>query len=358
VDRHVELDVIGALEGSDKSSSYSLGWDYLRHYESVFAEFRNQKFNLLEIGVGRGPSLRMWKWFFPNADITGIDIKEGCVRHAGERINVEIGSQIDPDFLDRICQRAPPTIIVDDGSHQHEHIIFSFRHLLPKLMPGGMYVIEDIVQHGALPAGGPRAARGMRTGSNYFLYIARCCFSNGLVEPGPDIPEFVLQMVDRVSFIRCGAILHKRDPVRDIAHGMEAAEAYLANRAVPPDMHVNYAEWISYHNGPNDRAAAAVAAARAAGFADIRADLLQAETMLRAGQGEAALALLEKVGIPRLKNHPVLLHLAALQMRLGDRAAVQRTYEVAQAVGPMSHQMQRGWESLLGQASGKKAVLF
>jgi len=351
VDTHVELDVVGALEGSDKSSSYSLGWDYLRHYEAIFAEFRHEKFNLLEIGVGRGPSLRMWKWFFPNAHITGIDIKEGCVRHAGQRISVEIGSQTDPEFLDRICERAPPTIIVDDGSHQHEHIIFSFQHLLPKLAPGGMYVIEDIVQHGALPAGGPRAARGYQTGSNYFLDVARCCFANGRVQLGPEIPEFVLQMVDRVSFIRCGAILHKRDPARDVGRAMAAAETYLQDRGAPVEMMVNYAEWICRHNGPNERAAAAVAAALGRGSTDVRARLLHAETMLGGGQGEAAKKLLEEVAAARPHNHPLLLHLAALQVRMGDRAAARTTYEAAQAIGPMSHQMHRGWESVLGGAA-------
>jgi hypothetical protein len=349
VDLHVELDMIGALEGSDKSSSFTLGWDYLRHYEAVFAEFRDKKFNLLEIGVGRGPSLRMWKWFFPNADITGIDIKAGCARHAGERITVEIGSQTDPAFLDRICERAPPTIIVDDGSHQHEHIIFSFQHLLSKLAPGGMYVIEDIVQHGALPPRGPRAARGVRTGSNYFLDVARCCFSNGLIQPEADIPEFVLQMVDRVSFIRCAAILHKRDPMRDIARAMSAAESYLASHGADADIQANYAEWICVHNGPNERAAAAVAAALSSGPATARTKLLQAETMLRAGQAGAAKAIVEEVSATKQRHHPLLLHLAALQVRLGDGVAARTTYEGAQAVGPMSHQIRRGWDSLMAE---------
>jgi hypothetical protein len=351
VDRFVELDVIGALEGSDKSSSFSLGWDYLRHYQAIFAEFRNEKFNLLEIGVGRGPSLRMWKWFFPNADITGIDIKEGCARHAGERITVEIGSQTDPDLLDRICERAPPTIIVDDGSHQHEHIIFSFRHLLPRLMPGGMYVIEDIVHHGALPAAGARAARSTRTGSSYFLDIARCCFSNGLVEPGPDIPEFVLQMVDRVSFIRCAAILHKRDPARDIARAIAEAENYLAACRADADMQANYAEWICAHDGPNDRAAKAVAAALAGGAGDARTRLLQAETLLRAGQEGPARTIADQIAATPQRHHPLLLHLAALQLRMGNSAAARKTFAAAQAVGPMSHQMRTLWDSVLTQAA-------
>jgi hypothetical protein len=351
MDTHVELDMIGALEGSDKSSSFSLGWDYLRHYEAIFAEFRDQQFNLLEIGVGRGPSLRMWKWFFPKADITGIDINPTCTRHAGERITVEIGSQTDADFLDRICRRAPPTIIIDDGSHQHEHIIFSFQHLLPKLAPGGMYVVEDIVHHGGLRTAGSRAARGKQMGSDYFLDVARCSFANGRVQLGPELPEFVLQMVDRISFIRCAVIVHKRDPMRDVARAMAAGDIYLADQGAQPEMQANYAEWICAHDGPNDRAEAAVAAALAGGPANARTRLLQAETLVRAGENESAGAILKEIAATRQKHQPLLLHLAALQLRLGDSAAARSTYEAAQAAGPMSFQIRRGWDGILEQVT-------
>ena len=46
----------GALAGTDKSSSVSWCWDYLRHYEELFRPFRDQPINLLEIGVASGAS--------------------------------------------------------------------------------------------------------------------------------------------------------------------------------------------------------------------------------------------------------------------------------------------------------------
>jgi len=54
-----DLDIIGVLEGTDKSSSVSSAWDYLRHYQALFAPWRDQPINFIEIGVGRGASLNL-----------------------------------------------------------------------------------------------------------------------------------------------------------------------------------------------------------------------------------------------------------------------------------------------------------
>jgi hypothetical protein len=143
LDSRVDLDIVGALENADKSSCVRLSWDYLRHYEWMLTELRDAPINLIEIGVAGGPSMRIWRWFFSQAQIIGIDIDPNCKRHAGDRVQIEIGSQIDPVFLDRVCAENPPTVIVDDGSHIMEHMIFSFEHLFPKLLPGGIYIVED-----------------------------------------------------------------------------------------------------------------------------------------------------------------------------------------------------------------------
>jgi hypothetical protein len=186
--------------------------------------------------------------------------------------------------------------------------------------------------------------------SDYFLDVARCCFANGRVQLGPELPEFVLQMVDRISFIRCAAIVHKRDPMRDVARAMAAGEPYLASQGAQPEMQANYAEWICAHDGPNDRAEAAVVAALAGAPTSARNRLLKAETLLRAGENESAGAILKEVAATRQKHHPLLLHLAALQLRVGDSAAARSTYEAAQAVGPMSFQIRRGWDGLMGRS--------
>ena len=48
---------------------------YTPYYHELFNSKRNWVYNLLEIGVLNGASLRMWRDFFPNAQILGIDIE-------------------------------------------------------------------------------------------------------------------------------------------------------------------------------------------------------------------------------------------------------------------------------------------
>src|SRR5277367_470921 len=63
--------------GTDK---WGIHW-YTQHYQRYFEHIRLRKLNILEIGVGGyekssvgGESLRMWKTFFPNSRIVGIDL--------------------------------------------------------------------------------------------------------------------------------------------------------------------------------------------------------------------------------------------------------------------------------------------
>ena len=73
------LDVIGIREATDKSS---LVGDYLRQYDSLFADMRHDEFNLIEIGVFQGGSARTWERFFTRARIIGVDIDPQAVRKA------------------------------------------------------------------------------------------------------------------------------------------------------------------------------------------------------------------------------------------------------------------------------------
>ena len=60
---------------------------------------------------------------------------------------MHIGDQGNKDDLQKIVQASSKQgfdIIIDDGSHMNHHQIFSFTYLIPYLIPGGFYVIEDI----------------------------------------------------------------------------------------------------------------------------------------------------------------------------------------------------------------------
>jgi len=118
---------------------------YSRHFE----RYRDKPIRMLEIGVFRGGSLRMWKeYFHPDSTIVGIDIDESCAAHeiADRNVFVRIGSQADPNFLAEVTgEFGPFDIILDDGSHKTHHQIISFGALFKTaLKDGGCYMVEDV----------------------------------------------------------------------------------------------------------------------------------------------------------------------------------------------------------------------
>ena len=124
---------------------------YLAEYQRLFAGLGVQAINMLEIGVQHGGSYRLWKNFFGEDLLrwTGIDINQKCLalnnQLAPEKGLVYCGSQADPVFLEDVAsQRGEFDIIIDDGSHQSEHIIASFKTLAKHVRDGGLYIIEDV----------------------------------------------------------------------------------------------------------------------------------------------------------------------------------------------------------------------
>jgi cephalosporin hydroxylase len=132
---------------TDKGDAFHrfAGESFLDVYERYFAPWRHRPVTLLEIGVHQGESLRMWREFFPFGRIFGLDIDPACKVHEGDRIHVEIGSQDDPEALERLVRRTGPlSAVIDDGSHVNTLTLASLRWLFPHVAPGGLYAIEDL----------------------------------------------------------------------------------------------------------------------------------------------------------------------------------------------------------------------
>lgn len=115
---------------------------YYPIYDMYFHSLREDKLNILEIGVKNGESLRLWKKYFPNAQIWGVDIDPKCLDHQEENIEILIGDQNEPTTFDAI-KKIDFDIIIDDGSHVFFHMINSFEYLWKNLKNGGLYFIED-----------------------------------------------------------------------------------------------------------------------------------------------------------------------------------------------------------------------
>jgi hypothetical protein len=117
---------------------------------TFFLEPRRHEFRkVLEIGVKKGSSLRLWEEYFPQAQVYGIDIDPNCRHVAGDRRHVLIGSQKDSIFLAEVAAKLGNDVdmIVDDGAHMSDHQLVSLVSLWQCLRVGGLYVIEDTHAH-------------------------------------------------------------------------------------------------------------------------------------------------------------------------------------------------------------------
>ncbi len=146
------LETIGSRHGTDKSRQLH---GYLDFYERFLGELRERPVTLLEIGVLEGQSLRMWRDYFRNGRVIGVDIDPTVRRHAGERIAIEIADQSNVADLVRLGVRHGPfDVVIDDGSHIWEHQITALRYLFPFVKPGGFFIVEDLhTSYGALAEG-------------------------------------------------------------------------------------------------------------------------------------------------------------------------------------------------------------
>lgn len=135
-----ELERLGEEELTDKCRYRH---NYLQKYEFFLRAWKEKPLRLLELGVFKGGSERMWKRYFPQAEIFGVDIDEGCRAHEEERIEIRIGDLSQDETLESL-KEIRPHIIVDDASHFWSHQIKALFALFPALPSGGVYILEDL----------------------------------------------------------------------------------------------------------------------------------------------------------------------------------------------------------------------
>jgi hypothetical protein len=116
---------------------------YDKIYPDFLESFRSEKFNMFEIGIDAGKSLKIWQEYFPNANIYGMDIGVSLKYDRGE---VFLGDQSKNEDLVRISSNIGKCkFILDDGSHVADHQLKTFYYLFENLLEyGGVYIIEDI----------------------------------------------------------------------------------------------------------------------------------------------------------------------------------------------------------------------
>ena len=153
----------GSLSKSGKQHPYypMPPHTYTEVYEALFAPIRLSARNIFECGVGMesrepggrpgtyattGASLRVWRDFFPHAEIWGADIDAEALFQE-ERIHTALMDQASPESVESFFANAGVAafdLMIDDGLHTFQAASCLFDHAAPWLAPGGIYIIEDL----------------------------------------------------------------------------------------------------------------------------------------------------------------------------------------------------------------------
>lgn len=124
-------------EKTDKGTIHS----YLDFYECLFRGMEPER--LLEIGIYRGASLKLWKQYF-GCKVVGVDYRTVSI----PGIITLQGDAYSEDMVSRVMDYGPYDIIIEDGSHKNNDIQFFLQHYMKCLSPKGVLVIEDLTALG------------------------------------------------------------------------------------------------------------------------------------------------------------------------------------------------------------------
>ena len=118
-------------------------------YERHFSKYRGKDINMMEIGVGSGGAVKMWREYFrnnnANVNIYSIDKNPKCKQFEGDNIKIFIGSQDDRDFLNEVKSQIPKLdILIDDGGHRMNQQIITFEEMYGHIKDDGIYLCEDV----------------------------------------------------------------------------------------------------------------------------------------------------------------------------------------------------------------------
>jgi len=111
-------------------------------YQECFEKIQSKDITLLEIGTCTGASLKLWKEFFVNGQIEGIDIIDtGISKYIDDKIVYHHFDAYDPNLVNTLNDY---DIIIDDGPHDLNSQLQFIKLYYNKVKQGGYMIIEDV----------------------------------------------------------------------------------------------------------------------------------------------------------------------------------------------------------------------
>ncbi|GEP02701.1 class I SAM-dependent methyltransferase [Methylobacterium oxalidis] len=151
------LGEIMTRHGSDKATWHN----YCLFYEILFGLLPRSPQTIFEVGIGTndleivgnmgalgtpGASLRAWREMFPDAMIYGADYDANCLFDE-RNIRTFYLDQLDQSSINLAWSIMPHLrfdLVIDDGCHTYEANSTLLDATYLRLLPGGLYIIEDI----------------------------------------------------------------------------------------------------------------------------------------------------------------------------------------------------------------------
>lgn len=134
-----------------ESDKFSLGY-VDAFYNDLFVPRKDSVTSVLEIGIYAGDSLRLWRDFFTNATIYGMDIvpppMNDSLYNPNSRIKIFGGiDAYQQSSVDMVKELSPDgfDIVIDDGPHTFDTMVYFIQNYLPLVKSGGIMVLEDII---------------------------------------------------------------------------------------------------------------------------------------------------------------------------------------------------------------------
>jgi hypothetical protein len=158
-------DKYGSDKGTEGRGPTPYPWPahtYVRLYEQLFAHCRESITSVLECGIGTnnptltstmgaqgapGASLRVWRDYFPYANVIGVDIDRDIL-FEDDRITTHYVDQTAQQTVREMWAsigNPAMDLIIDDGLHTFVAARSFFEASVTQLKPTGIYVIEDVL---------------------------------------------------------------------------------------------------------------------------------------------------------------------------------------------------------------------
>ena len=132
---------------TDKNTRHS----YLPLYEQLLIDKKETALNVLEIGIDRGGSIKLWSDFFTNAIIYGLDIMPNhkVWQNIKNKDNIILYTSTDAynvDFfnLHFLYQNVTFDVMLDDGPHTLESMQQFIKLYSQVMADDGILIIEDV----------------------------------------------------------------------------------------------------------------------------------------------------------------------------------------------------------------------